>query len=357
MISKKSSVVVTAMGALTPLGAGVDATCAAIEAGISRVTEHAFYQCIPDDPEWDEDLTCLSATVPIIDPFTDGLERFLELAIPALTEVFEAASLKRADLAQTALCLALPQIDEATFNIGLAANFMPELCKRTGLTAFQSTHINQTGHTGVFAHINEAIDKLESASSEYCIVGGVDSYLLENRLKFMDKNWRIRSDKAVDGFIPGEASIMLMLETEAHAKARGAEILAKITALAEGQEESVIGSEKTSSGSGLTDAIKGILENTDQDGHFHSVYCSLNGESYYAHEWGLQLARLSQVFEKLTNLVHPAEYVGDIGAATGALLIACATNELKQSSDDNNRALLWSSADNNQRMAICLEQV
>ena len=56
MTAKKSSVVITAMGAITPVGLGAEASCAAIQAGVSRVTEHAFYQCTPDDPEWDEDL-------------------------------------------------------------------------------------------------------------------------------------------------------------------------------------------------------------------------------------------------------------------------------------------------------------
>jgi len=355
MTAKKSSVVITAMGALTPLGEGVEATCAAIEAGISRVTEHAYYQCTPDDPEWDEDLPLFSASVPTIDPFTDGLDRFMELSMPSLTEVMEKSNLKRTDLAKTSFYLSLPQQDEATFNLGLAANLLPTLCKQTGLTSFQNTKINQSGHTGVFAHISEAIDLLESGSSEFCIVGGVDSYLLNNRLAFLDSTWRIRSDRNVDGFIPGEASIMLMLETESHAKARGAKILAKITSIAEGLEPDVISSEKTSSGSGLTQAIRGILDNSSNTS-FESVYCSLNGESYYAFEWGIQLTRLNTAFNKLTSLEHPAEYVGDIGAATGGLLIASATNALQTGLNESNKALLWSSSDTEQRMALCLEQ-
>ena len=356
MTAKRSSVVITAMGALTPLGDGAEATCAAIDAGISRVTEHAYFQCTPDDPEWDEDLPLFSATVPTIDPFIDGMERFIELAMPSLSEVIDKSNLKRTDITQTTLYLSLPQVDESTFNIGLAANLLPALCQLTGLSTFQNTKINQQGHTGVFAHINEAIDTLESGASNFCIVGGVDSYLLDNRLQYLDKSYRIRSERNVDGFIPGEASVMLMLETETTAKARGATILAKITAISEGAETDTISSEKTSSGSGLSQSIQGILESTNPANSFKTVYCSLNGESYYAFEWGIQLARLSQVFENLTDLIHPAEYVGDIGAATGGLLVACAANALAQGNIEDNKALLWSSADNEHRMALCLEQ-
>ena len=356
MNAKASSIVITASGAITPLGADVKSSCAAIQAGVSRVTEHAWYRCTPDDPEWDEDLPLFAATVPTIDPFTDGLERFLQLALPSLTEVMESAKLRRADLAKTAFYLSLPEVDESTFNIGLTANLMPVLCKRTGLSAFKATKTNQLGHTGVFAHIKDAIDALESAEIDYCIVGGVDSYLLEARLAYLDAGWRIRSDRNVDGFIPGEASVMLMLETEAHARARGADILAKITCLAEGEEPDTIASEKTSSGSGLTAAIRGILEHNRTANRFDSVYCSLNGESYYAFEWGLQLSRLNQVFDKLTQLVHPAEYVGDVGSATGALLIASAASAIQDGSNTGSQALLWASATHNQRMALCLEK-
>ncbi|VAW59615.1 hypothetical protein MNBD_GAMMA08-2637 [hydrothermal vent metagenome] len=355
MSARSSSVVLTSIGALTPLGADAKSSCAAIDAGISRVTEHVYFACTPDDPEWDQSLPLFSATVPTIDPLLDSLERFYELALPALTETFESANLNRADLTKTALYLSLPQTDEITFNMGFS-NFIPELCKRTGLSGLADTCINQLGHTGVFALINRAVDSLEAGTLNYCIVGGVDSYLLSDRLAFLDKNWRIRSDRNVDGFIPGEASVMLMLETEANAKQRGANIIAKISAISEAEEPNVIYSEKTSSGSGLTEAIRGILDQTGTNNCFESVYCSLNGESYYAFEWGLQLTRLNKAFEKMNNLVHPAEYVGDVGAATGGLLIACAATALQQGVLADNKALLWTSADDNKRMALCLKQ-
>ena len=70
----------------------------------------------------------------------------------------------------------------------------------------------------------------------------------------------------------------------------------------------------------------------------------------------MQLTRLNAVFEKISCLEHPAEYVGDIGAATGGLLIASATYALQSGLNESNKALLWSSADSEQRMALCLER-
>lgn len=356
MMSKSSNIVVTSIGALTPVGPTAEQSCAAIRAGISRITEHAYFECTPHDPEWDEELPLFSSSVPSIDPFIDGFDRLVALAIPALSEAVENAKLKRSDLQQAGLFISLPQPDAATFNIGLATNFVPEICKRTGLTGFETTKINQTGRTGIFEHIVEAIDLLESGKINFCIVGGVDSYLLEDRLDLLDAAWRIKSERNVDGFIPGEAAVMLMLETEKHAKARGITMLSIIKAVASGEEPEIITSQKASTGSGLTEAIMGILQQTDNESGFKTVYSSLNGESYYAFEWGIQLSRLNKAFANMNNLVHPAENCGDVGAATGGLLIACAAKAFQHGYNEGERSLLWTSADSGQRMALCLQQ-
>ncbi|MBE9564448.1 MAG: hypothetical protein IMF17_04315 [Proteobacteria bacterium] len=161
----------------------------------------------------------------------------------------------------------------------------------------------------------------------------------------------------MDGFIPGEASIMLVLETESHAKSRGTQALSRITAFADGMEPEPYSSQKTSTGSGLSDAINGILQQTDPGKSFESAYCSLNGESYYAFEWGIQLTRLNKVFEKMKDLIHPAENCGDIGAATGGLLIACASKAFQHGYNVGEESLLWTAADNGQRMALCLQHL
>ena len=77
MTSKNSNVVITSMGALTPVGSTAEKSCAAIRAGITRISEHAYYECTPHDPEWDEDLPLFSSSVPAIDPFLDGFDRCL----------------------------------------------------------------------------------------------------------------------------------------------------------------------------------------------------------------------------------------------------------------------------------------
>jgi 3-oxoacyl-[acyl-carrier-protein] synthase-1 len=249
--------------------------------------------------------------------------------------------------------LALPPIDKATRAMNLASVMVPELCKRTGLTTLKLWKTSQTGNTGVFKLLQSASQKLQDGDVEYCIVGGVDSYLLEERLEFYDAAWRLRSGRNVDGFIPGEAAAMLMLETAQHAKSRGAPILARIGSTGEGMESQAIHDDKHSTGVGLTQAIESVIQTGECAQGLDTVYCSLNGESYFAFEWGVVLTRLGETLAQMKNLVHPADCVGDVGAATGALLLACAASDIMNNTE-SSPSLLWCSSDSGQRIALSL---
>lgn len=356
MSEQLPTIVITALGAITPVGANAEQSCAAIAAGMNRINEHAYYQCAPEDPEWDEPLPLFVSDVPVLDPFLDGPERLIELALPAISEVMGAAKLKRKDLENCGLMISLPQSDKAIDAMNLSTQFVPEICKRTGLSTFKLWKTTQSGHTGVFNLLTSAIQKLQNGDIEYCVVGGVESYLLEERLDVLDAEWRIRSDRTVDGFIPGEAAVMLLLETAEHAQSRGMPILAELIAIGEGTEPEAIESKKNSTGEGLTLALETVMQSTNSAAGYPSVYCSLNGESHYAFDWGVVLARLHETLEKTQNLVHPADCVGDIGAATGALLLACAIADFKKSKEIGIPSLLWTAADNGHRMALTLQK-
>ena len=54
--------------------------------------------------------------------------------------------------------------------------------------------------------------------------------------------------------------------------------------------------------------------------------------------------------------MHPADCIGEVGAASGALLIACAAAALAKAPPGAAPALLWTAADTDHRMALTLEQ-
>lgn len=351
--SPQPRIVITAIGAISALGGNAEQTTAGVKAAITAFSEYQYLYCNPKDPEWDDDLPMYVAAVPAIESYITGLSRFTELAIPPLTETIAKAKLKRQSLASTALFIALPQFNEATIKLGLDNLLLPQLLKRTGLQ-FNKAHLTNEGRVGVFSLIEKAIPLLTSGELKHCIVGGVDTHLITEHLALLDQHWRLKSARNIDGFIPGEAAVMLMLETEANAKARGATPLAVLGTVGVGQEHEIFASEKVSTGQGLTCALNSALAET-KDQPISHAYCDFNGESYYAFELGLVMSRLGDVFSNVKNLSHPADCYGDTGSASGGLLIACATNEFLKNPTKQQRALLWTSIDNGKRMALTVE--
>ncbi len=348
-----NSIVITAMGAVTAVGGNVEQSNAAISAGITPFVEHSYYECTPDDPEWDEDLPAYVAAAPFIEFHVDDHERFNQLTIPALKELFAQSKIKRQQLAKTGLLVALPGAESGLQHLVLDDQWLTEIRRHMGLVGIKNTRASRDAHIGVFSAVNEAVALLQSGELEQCIVGGVDSYLLQARMAHFDQHWRLKSSRNVDGFIPGEAATMLMLETQQHANARGADILATIGGVGFGVEPNHIYSERASSGKGLTEAIRAALDADSSNGNIGVIGCDLNGESYASQELGIISTRLGARFDANTEISHPADCCGEVGAASGGLLIVNAVERIQQT--DTKSILLTTANDDGRRGALLVK--
>ena len=67
-------------------------------------------------------------------------------------------------------------------------------------------------------------------------------------------------------------------------------------------------------------------------------------------------ALLSNRAELLLALEHPAASLGDVGAATGAALVALAVHYLSTKHSDRAGAVVWAAADDGERRAVALER-
>ena len=96
-------------------------------------------------------------------------------------------------------------------------------------------------------------------------------------------DFRLKSARAVDGFIPGEGAVLLLLETAAKAAARKAEPLGVLSEFGFGREIRNYASDLMSSGDGLRQALQPALARPPKPGSAGRwVLCDLNGESYRA---------------------------------------------------------------------------
>jgi hypothetical protein len=85
------------------------------------------------------------------------------------------------------------------------------------------------------------------------------------------------------------------------------------------------------------------------------VFCDLDGESTRAKEWSYAVSRLGQRFQN-HRLEHPASILGDLGAATGAVLAALAVQYLGARRMDRTHAIVWAGSDDGERRAMLLQR-
>ena len=143
----------------------------------------------------------------------------------------------------------------------------------------------------------------------------------------------------------------MIAEREAARKA-GLEAITTLGPVAEGNEPGHWGSKEPYLGEGLATTVQALLEAGAPPSPFKEVYSTMNGESYWAKEWGVTRIRNAGAFAEKENMNHPAEFYGDTGAASGLLLVALATIGQKKgyvespalvyaSSDFGGRAVTW----------------
>jgi len=340
---------ITAMGAVSAVGANAPQTCTSIRAGLAGFSEHAYFESLSRDPEWEPGEPLRVASFPLLDPMMDGPGRLLELAIPALIELGGQARLKRSDLRESALLLSIPVADDAVGEWDLETSFIPELCRVTGLADFAVVVANRSGHTGVFELVQEAHRLLAAGECQRCFIIAVDSYLSADRMDVWDRAWRLRSERNADGFIPGEAASALLLELPGSAEVRSADIAALVTAVGFGDESNAQSSDRSSSGAGLCQALAAVIP-TGESARW--VCCDLNGESYRAFEWGLARVRLHEQLEGMAVLHHPADSAGDVGAASGGILMSHVAYAFGRPRPPAPEAILWTAADDGKRAAL-----
>lgn len=370
---------VTAVEAVTPLGFDAEQTCAAIRAGVNRFADHPWHISQVNDSETEEGEPLVASLLSELDPDTEGRDRLLELALPAFKGLLAKAGFKRADLAKGGLLLSLPlplgvlaaatspQAFHASQSQKSAKASKPpsapdagpdlitELTDRLGLKSLKLKKSCRLGHTGMASCIQEASKLLASGEIEFCIVGGLESYHDTETLDALDGDFRLKSARAVDGFIPGEGAVLLLLETAAKAAVRKAKPLGVLSELGFGKETLNYASDRMSSGEGLSQALQPALARLSKPGSpGRWVLCDMNGESYRASEWGIVRTRLGEKIEPIVDLVHPADCLGDTGAASMGMLIAYALHAFGRGYAPAKEALIWNASDDGARSAIIL---
>jgi 3-oxoacyl-[acyl-carrier-protein] synthase-1 len=320
---------------------------------VAGFTEFPGYMPIVNEHEIGED--AIQVAVHEIADSPDWTHLFDLLHNP-LTQLIEKSGLNRKDFADGGLFLALPFNDEVVKRVVPPRELLDGINGRMALPVFKKIGGVQSGVTGVYTLIQRAVKQMQAGELGFCVIAAVDSYMLDGRLALYDEGWRLKSKRNPNGFIPGEAAAAFLLETNEFAERRNAVPELRIDGVHQGQEPNTVLGDKSSSGTGLTNAIRPLAEVLNGNRPCRWVYSDLNGERYKAYEWGIVSTRLHEMFAKDHLLSLTADAIGDIGAVTAAVQIGCIVEAFRRDYSKDSSALLYAGNDVGLRAALAVSR-
>lgn len=298
---------------------GVDAGMAAssARAGLNR------FEALDDLVDRDGEPVVVALPIAPMGSLDDD-DRLAALAVPALRECLDALSTRVAGPRRAAVYVTVPPAREG---FGDAARRLADTAGRVVETAGLPAQaidalVRVPGeHAAGLAALVEANARIAAGELDLALVLGCDSYLTRPCLARLDEDNRLKTERTRWGMIPGEAAAVVALAAGEvlTASARG---LARVSGAAVAREENHRGSGRVCVGVGLTRALRGALQG--RDGEASLTLCDLNGDRQRADELGFALTRLGGGRVASAGISTPADCWGDVGAATGPLLVAAA---------------------------------
>jgi 3-oxoacyl-[acyl-carrier-protein] synthase-1 len=213
-----------------------------------------------------------------------------------------------------------------------------------GALSLTSVRTVALGHVAGLVAVEEGCRLVSQGLVDACLVGGVDSYIDQTTLEWLDWTDSLHAPKNPRGFIPGEAAGFCVLASSDAAHRCGLQRLATVLAAATRTETKLRRDRAVCIGEGLTEALKAVLARLPPERKVDQLLSDYNGQPHRAEEYGFAAVRLADRFRDPGQLTTPAECWGDVGAASGPLLAMVAIVGARKGYARDGHALLWTTA-------------
>jgi 3-oxoacyl-[acyl-carrier-protein] synthase-1 len=326
---------------VTGVGLTAPSSCAAIRCAISNFTETRFMDKVG---EW-----IIGSQVPLEQPW-HGRAKLIQMVVPSIRECLQP--LGEIDSRRVVLLLCVAETTRPGRLDGLDRTFFNEIETELGMRFHGSSVVIAEGKVGGIIALREARTLLDEKDVSYCVIAGVDSFLVAGTLAAYEEKNRLATSKNSDGFIPGEAGAAVLV---ARQPANGSRSLSCI-GIGFGEERATVESEEPLKADGLVQAIRAALSEAHVSmGDLDYRITDISGEQYSFKEASLALTRILRQRKERFDLWHPADCIGEVGAAILAICagVALAAQRIKYA--PGKRTLCHLGADNGNRAAAILE--
>lgn len=325
-------------GMVTAVGLTAASACAAIRCGINNFQETRF---IDSAGEW-----IIGSEVPLEQPWR-GPAKLARMLCAAVRESHEAdASLEPG---KTPVIVCVAERERPGRDRELKRRLMEEVSRELALPP-DSITISQGKVAGVVA-LREARTMLYAKGHRAVIIAGVDSYLDGPTLAGYERKRRLLTADNSNGFIPGEGAAAIVVKRPVASD----EPQLIVAGIGFGIEKATIDGEDPLRADGMVEAIRNALSDarTSMAALDYRI-TDVSGEQYSFKEAALAMTRLMRVRKEEFDIWHPADCIGEVGAAAGPAVFNVAWAASKKGYSKGRNILCHFGNDDGKRAAAVL---
>lgn len=327
-------------GLVTSVGLSAPTACAAIRATLTNHTETKF---LNQSGEW-----IRGAQVPLDQPWR-GLSKLAYMVKPAIEECLAGSPVPPPRSLPLMLCVAEKEREGRL--LGLEEQLFGEVARAVGIEFHpELSAVISYGRASVPVALTRARRALSEPGVTRVLIAAADSLLVGGTLSALERQGRLLALDNSNGFIPGEAAGAVLVGLHP-----GPADQLCCTGVGFAQESATIASDEPLRAAGLTTAVKQALADAG---------CGLNdldfritdnsGEQYYFKEAALAYARIARQRKKEFDIWHPADCIGETGAAIGVVNLAVADAACRKGYAHGPGILLHCGSDDGHRAAVVL---
>ena len=327
-------------GMVCGVGLSAPSACAAIRCGVDNFQETRFMDA---GGEW-----IMGSSVPLEQPWR-GATKLVKMLTMALRECI--ACDPTLSLEQVPILLCVAEKDRPGRLTDLENLVFKGAQEELGVTFHARSEIISEGRVGVASALLSVRELLYKERFLAAIIVGVDSLLIGQTLKIYEEWGRLLTSKNSNGFIPGESASAVLVQRPKN----GRKALLCV-GLGLGEEKATVLSENLPlRADGLVAAIHCALADASYDlGDTDFRITDISGEQYFFKEAAIALSRTLRRHKEEYDLWHPADCIGEVGAAIGPAILTVILAAMRKNYCPGNNVLGHLSNDGGMRVAMIL---
>jgi 3-oxoacyl-[acyl-carrier-protein] synthase-1 len=278
-----------------------------------------------------------------------GTEKLSKMLTIALQECLSSDSTLSLEEIPIIFCLA--EKDRLGRFVELEERIFLETQEEIGVRFHEKSSLLSYGRVGLGIALQQARGLIYGENIPRVVIAGADSLLVGPTLNAYEEQDRLLTSQNSNGFIPGEAAaavlVGLPLATDE------AQLLC--LGVGSGVERATEQSDLPLRADGLVQALRAALAEAGCSlGEIDFRITDVSGGQYSFKEASLALARILRERKEEFDIWHPADCIGEVGAAIGVVILAVCLAATRKAYVPGNNILCHLANEDENRAAIIL---